>query len=120
MCMTATKETGYYWKYTMYDSNKRNWVLLTANCVWQQQKKMGITDSTLRMRATKKMGITDSKLCMTATKENGYYWEHTVYDSNKRKWILLTAHCVWQQQKKMDITDSTMCMRATEENWYYW
>jgi len=65
LCRTATKETGYYWEQTVYDSKKkRKWVLLTAHCVWQQQKKIGITESTL-------------------------------YDSNKRTWTLLRAHHVW-------------------------
>jgi len=58
----------------VYDSKKREWVLLRANCVGQQQKKLGIIES---------------KLCMAAKKENGCYWEHTVYESKKRKWVLL-------------------------------
>ena len=73
--------------------------------IWEQQKKLCITESTP---------------CMRATKETGYYWECIVYESNKRNWVLLTAHCIWEQQKKLGITDSTLCMRATKESGYYW
>jgi hypothetical protein len=80
----------------MYESNKRNWVLLRAHRVWEQQKKVDIIESTLCMRATKetgyywkhtirdqlqKLGIIDSMLSMTVTDETGYYSKHYVYDS---------------------------------------
>jgi len=62
----------------VYESKKRKWVLLRANCVGQQQRKLGIIESTQ---------------CMRATKETGYYCEQTVNDSNQRKLVLLRAKC---------------------------
>jgi len=41
------------------------------------------------MTATKELDITDSTPCMRATEETRYYWQHTMYESNKRNWVLL-------------------------------
>ena len=112
-CMTATKETRYYWKHIVYESYKRNWVLLRAHRVWQQQKKWVLRAQCV-WEQQKKLGIIQNTLCMTATKKNGY-WGHNVYKSNKRNWVLLTAHCVWEQKKKLGIIENTMCMTATAE-----
>jgi hypothetical protein len=66
-----------------------------------------------------KIGITDSTLCMKAIEETAYYWKYAAYERNWRNWVSLTAHYVWQQPKKLSITDSTLCMTATAETGYY-